>query len=120
TLGQPNWLAAYLVALLPLSMIFALRNFPGTDDGKTTDPLQFLKGLWWLGSTLLFFTVLIFTRSRSGLFAFAVADIILWVLVAISTNKPKRILSPMVVIHALFAALVFFNGSNIPQIDTYF
>ena len=65
TLGQPNWLAAYLVALLPLSMIFTIRHLPVTPSGKLVPPLQLSKHMVWLGSTILFFIVLLFTRSRS-------------------------------------------------------
>ena len=60
TLGQPNWLAAFLVALLPL-----------TWGGYLKKPYSYiLSGL--------FFTTLLFTKSRSGLLAFAIADVIFW------------------------------------------
>ena len=61
TLGQPNWLAAILVAVLPIS------NY------------QFLisKFLWFVVSTLFFITLL-YTKSRSGLLAFMIESIIFW------------------------------------------
>lgn len=58
--GQPNWLAAYTVTLLPL----ALTLLPQKDSKKTPQVLLVL-------ANILLFTVLIFTGSRSGLIAAA-------------------------------------------------
>lgn len=73
TLGQPNWLASWLVALIPVSWVFILK-----EDGQKPKFSHFI--LPYLVSNL-FFAVLIFTGSRSGLFGFAVMDIIFWALV---------------------------------------
>jgi len=53
TFGQPNWLAAYLAAILPLSWAYYLKN----------------KGHKHLFISLLVFIAIIFSRSRSGLLA---------------------------------------------------
>ncbi len=66
TLGQPNWLAAYLVALIPIS------NFQFTISKQNS------RKLIWVAISILFFAALIFTKSRSGLLAFGVASIIFW------------------------------------------
>lgn len=55
TLGQPNWLSAYLVALLPIS----LHLFFVTKDNKTR--------LYWLVLTLLYLLAILYTKSRSGI-----------------------------------------------------
>ncbi len=60
TLGQPNWLAALLVALLPISLIYSLKN------------------KFYMLVSIIFFTTLIFTKSRSGFLAFGVEFLILW------------------------------------------
>ncbi len=70
TLGQPNWLAALLVALIPLGWSNQITNYK----------LQITKILWFLVS-LLFFITLLFTKSRSGLLAFGIEAIIFWGLV---------------------------------------
>ena len=119
TLGQPNWLAAYLVALLPLSMIFTIRHLPVTPSGKLVPPLQLSKHMVWLGSTILFFIVLLFTRSRSGLFGFAVSDAVLWSLIFLTSPKKKQLVPLVAILHGVFAVIIFFNGANIPQIDKY-
>jgi putative inorganic carbon (hco3(-)) transporter len=56
TFGQPNWLAAYLITILPVSFFLAIRTTKQT-------------WRWVLFSlaNLLFFTALLYTKSRSGL-----------------------------------------------------
>ncbi|EKE05049.1 MAG: hypothetical protein ACD_19C00426G0071 [uncultured bacterium] len=57
TLGQPNWLAALLVALIPLT---------------------WTKSYKYYLLLILFFVTLLFTKSRSGLLAFGIEAIIFW------------------------------------------
>ncbi len=63
TLGQPNWLAAVLVAAIPVSWAFAMR----AKNDRT-----------YVALSLLLFIALLFTKSRSGLLGFAVAFVIFW------------------------------------------
>lgn len=58
TLGQPNWLAAYLLLLLPLSLARSLK-----------------KRRYWL-LTAVYLAALWFTRSRSGLLGLALAGLV--------------------------------------------
>jgi tetratricopeptide (TPR) repeat protein len=67
----------------------------------------------------LFFLVLLYTRSRSGLLAFAVADVIFWAGIYISKAATKTTHFALIAIHSLFAFIVFFNGTYIAQIDKY-
>lgn len=55
TLGQPNWLSAYLVALLPLPLF--LRH---TTKEKLSSHL-------YTATSILFFITILFTKSRSGI-----------------------------------------------------
>lgn len=68
TLGQPNWLAALLVALIPISWAYSLRH-------KQNLPLR---GKAYNILSVLFFVTLLFTKSRSGLLAFGIEAIIFW------------------------------------------
>ncbi len=107
TLGQPNWLAAYLVALTPMGMAFA--------QGK-----RFFGVL----ITVLFFTVLLFTRSRSGLLGFAVADIVFWgIILTKSLTSPKelkkKIKTNFLIVHIAFALIIVINGISIEKIDSW-
>jgi O-antigen ligase len=76
SLGQPNWLAAWLVALLPIIWVPALK-FPSKNKK------------FWLsfGLSVLFFITLLFTKSRSGIFGFIIADIIFWGCVLYNNKK---------------------------------
>lgn len=69
SLGQPNWLATWIVAIMPLAWAMGL--------GRNKDKFKF--GLWTAVS-LVFFLVLLFTKSRSGLLGFILADVIFWTL----------------------------------------
>ena len=74
TLGQPNWLAAWLVALLPITWFYTIEN--------SKKKISFKKIIPYL-LNLLFFVVLIFTGSRSGLLGFAVAVLVFWIFIFI-------------------------------------
>jgi tetratricopeptide (TPR) repeat protein len=78
TFGQPNWLAAYLITLIPLNISFF---FKLNQDSHT-------KKLSWLTliNSVLMTTALIFTKSRSGLIGFIASLVLMsfgWLLVAI-------------------------------------
>jgi O-antigen ligase/thioredoxin-like negative regulator of GroEL len=76
TLGQPNWLAAFLVAATPLTWALLLNSKRKTSSG----PVANLKLITL--SSLLFLTIL-FTKSRSGLIGFVFADFVFWIPVLI-------------------------------------
>ena len=109
TLGQPNWLAAWLVALIPIPMAMSL-NFqaPSTKlqtNNKHQAPnyknfgyLNFknwnLFGIWNLliGYFLfaILFLCLLYTKSRSGILGFGVAFVIFWGLVFIISFTKRQ------------------------------
>jgi len=116
TLGQPNWLAAYLVVLYPVALGFAVRQLAdGIDRTRRRAVFSF-----WTAVAFLFFIVLIFTRSRSGLFGIAVASLIFWPAMWLTLqNVRPRILKFFVGIHLVFFLFLFFNGSYVHQFDQY-
>lgn len=122
SMGQPNWLAAYLVALLPLAMGFLLRTQNSelsTQRGKKALYWS-LSSVFWVLVSILFFMVLLFTRSRSGLVGFAVADCLLWLMVFFKFKDRRSVTLPIAgILHGIFAVIIFFNGSQIPQLDKY-
>lgn len=63
TLGQPNWLAAYLVALIfiPISRFINHKSY-----------------IINLVIFILLFLALLFTKSRSGLLAFGISSLVFW------------------------------------------
>ena len=73
TLGQPNWLAAYITALIFLPLSAAISNFKFLIS-KQISKSQILN----LCTFILLFTTLLFTKSRSGLLAFGISWIVFW------------------------------------------
>lgn len=104
TLGQPNWLAAYLVALLPISNY----QFLISNQNSNSKFLNF-KSFLWFGISILLFTTLLFTKSRSGLLGFVFADLIFWGYVLFKYKK--QFLVQTVVLNSLFIVLALFIGS---------
>ncbi len=101
SLGQPNWLGAYLVALFPLSLAFGLKKY------------------LWFGVSALLFVVLLFTRSRSGLLGFAVADVVFWGFVFLKNRDFSHIRLPFIILHLAFGIIIFLNGTSVASIDRY-
>jgi len=72
TLGQPNWLAAFLVALMPIAWSCSISNqFPNSKSKN-------IKSVFWFLVSIVLFITLLFTKSRSGLLGFITADLIFW------------------------------------------
>ena len=130
TLGQPNWLAAYLVALIPLASGFGLKaQFPNHNDQQGKKTFYWSLGfVIWTLTAALFFLVLLFTRSRSGLLGFAVADLVFWGLVLFGSSRLpkqnqgtalKRVGVPFFLLHFSFFLIVFLNGTHIDAVDRW-
>lgn len=75
TLGQPNWLAAWLVAIIPLT--WALLEYKSM---RVKERESKLKLTLFYSFTLLLFLALLFTKSRSGLLGFGAAFAVFWLL----------------------------------------
>src|SRR4030042_2840878 len=119
TLGQPNWLAAYIVAIIPLSLAYALP--PLTHAKLDIKKLLSSPQHWFFACmTVLFFITLLFTRSKSGLLGLAVCDIAFWTILFLATKKVSSLRPTIIFFHVIFAIIIFFNGSNIAQVDKYF
>lgn len=111
TLGQPNWLAAFLTGVIPITWAFAINNFK-------YKLLNFKKDLLflWLALSSIFFLVLLYSGSRSGLLGFAVADIIFWGVAFYSyihtPSVKKRVLKTLVATHIIFVIIALLNGTQ--------
>ncbi|MEK7521657.1 MAG: O-antigen ligase family protein [Patescibacteria group bacterium] len=85
TFGQPNWLAAWLVMIAPLSWHALLehesKRVKGHESNKKSGKLILLYSL-----TLILFSAVLFTKSRSGFLAFIVAFVLFWVLTFLKTH----------------------------------
>lgn len=122
TLGQPNWLAAYLVALFPLALAMFIQSIHS--DIRMMISIRWktlisrLPSYFLLLAPIIFFLVLLYTRSRSGLMGFAIMSVIFWINLFLIGNK-KKIRELFFVINGILFFIVFFNGSNVDKIDRY-
>lgn len=72
TLGQPNWLAAYLAILIPVTWALTI-----TDEGKWKLGIGKKSIVYYL-SSIIYFVCLLFTKSRSGILAFGISYLLFW------------------------------------------
>lgn len=94
TLGQPNWLAALVVILLPISWLYSFKN------------------KWYILLSVLFFVTLLFTKSRSGLLAFGIEFVIFFTLMF--WKEKSKIVKEFLIL--LFTFIVIYFAINPPHI----
>lgn len=93
TMGQPNWLAAYIVA----QIFVPLANFQFSPAQRDNFQKIFNSSIF-----ILLFSVLLFTKSRSGLLAFGIASVVFWGL-----NFSKKMIIAMVIFAISVVSLLF-------------
>ena len=101
TLGQPNWLAAFIVALMPLAWHNAIFNFQF--------PISKKSAVIWILVSGLFFLGLLYTKSRSGFVGFVVASGVFWVILFI--KQRKKAIKPFIILNSIFLILLLVVGS---------
>jgi O-antigen ligase len=102
SLGQPNWLAAWVVALIPLAWAFALKS-----------KIKSLNFWIYFGLSVLFFWTLIFTKSRSGFLGFGVACVIFWGAKALQNiKKLPALIPPLLIIGLTFVTVCLISGTQ--------
>lgn len=106
TLGQPNWLAAYLVSLVPLTWYSALNK------GQRKNGDNKNNSIIWITISLLFFACILFTKSRSGLLGLATCYIVFW-----SFYFKKHFKLFLVISFSFFIALAFLGSRVTPSIS---
>lgn len=92
TLGQPNWLAAWLVAIAPLVWSLSKLKFK-------------------IGASSLIFAALLFTKSRSGLLAFSATSGVFWFLSFLTSKNRPSLLKPFVICNLSFVILLAIFGT---------
>jgi putative inorganic carbon (hco3(-)) transporter len=102
SLGQPNWLAAWVVGLIPIAWAFSLKS-----------KVKSLNFWIYFGLSVLLFWTLIFTKSRSGFLGFGVACIIFWGIIALQNVKNiKSFISPFLITGVVFTAICLISGTQ--------
>jgi len=100
TLGQPNWLAAWLTALIPLTWAIII-----------TKGQKYKYKLGLLGIFLLFFLTLLYTRSRSGILGFVISYFTFWTGFYLLNKNVKAILKPFLQITFLIIIVTSITGT---------
>lgn len=105
TFGQPNWLAAYLIMLIPLAVSETIRAFEIKKSGYA----------WFLfGLVALLFSTLLFTQSRSGLLGLATGGFVYGILYIkrwFADTQARSSFRPLLLLGFSCAFLVFLFGS---------
>jgi len=135
TLGQPNWLAAYLAILIPITIAFAIgnhkskiKNHKQIQNQNSQNLKQFfnfknwnLFGIWNLKfgifflASILFYVDLLFTRSQSGFLGLTIGLLFFGVLYFFWQKQSKLLLS----LALIFVFITFFVGQPISQLDKF-
>lgn len=125
TLGQPNWLAAYLVAVIPLAQAYSISKIlTAVQTGKFSikSLLKVLSAPRVLGSLTLsafLMLVLLYTRSRAGYLGLAAAEAVFAVLILLRYRRQLNTLISYGITLAAMGLVVFVNGTYIDQVDKY-
>ncbi len=117
TLGQPNWLAAYLSILLPISIVFAINKFKEKN----------WKIFYYLALTVLFYLDLEFTRSQSGFFGFWVGNLFFLALFIITLENrfsvrnvfKEKLFKILLGVNISFLLINFFFGFPIEKLQFF-
>lgn len=100
TLGQPNWLAAYLAILLP----FSLQRFLESQKNISIIKYSILN--------IILFICLLFTKSKSGILAAAISIALFFIIYLFKSHQFKKII-PIIL---LFVTLSLFINNPIKDI----
>ena len=123
TLGQPDWLAAYLAVLLMISIAGSL--FWLIKEQKENLAVFTRKTLWLpmflFLTSILFYVDLIFTDTRAGFAAFWIALVLFFAILTIfNFLKNKRfVLTFCMVYIVIFGVITFFTGTPIEEINRF-
>jgi putative inorganic carbon (HCO3(-)) transporter len=109
TLGQPEWLAAYMAFLLPVSLAYALKN-----RTKLATSLSFFA----LG--VFFYLLEIYSSTRAGFIAFWIVNVFFWVAIYYKNLFPKKYLfRVIVIINIIFVLCSFIFDSPLGSFSKY-
>ena len=101
TFGQPNWLAATIVSLIPITTGLTLI--------KKGESIKKNKLYLLIFFTLILFVTLLFTKSRSGILGFLISDIIFSGLIIF--NYKKEFIKNLITVNIIFVVFTILIGS---------
>lgn len=118
TLGQPNWLAAYLTILIPI--ILALSLIIKLAQKESLRFKEKYLSAFLLTTTLFLYLVLLYTKSRSGLIAFWVDNVLFWLVFFLWFKVPWEQFRRYFFIFNFILLILTLYQSPFPQINKLF
>jgi len=113
TQGQPNWLAGYIVMILPLSWVLTFADF------KTVSGKRKLLAILLYCYIAILFLALLWTKSRSGLLGLAAADLTFWLVSLAKIRKKEegrgKKVKEFVFIHLTMLALLLVTNNPVRE-----
>jgi len=128
TLGQPNWLAAFLLILIPITTSYIINSMKEIKRSNLFD-IPLLKTVGFGLALFVFYFNLGWTLSQSGFVGFWVGNIVFVLLFGllilrknsfsiIKTVKQKSF-QTLIVIQVLFVITTFFTANPIPHLQFF-
>jgi len=111
TLGQPNWLAAYMAIVIPLTLASGLASISDRHDRKS-----YVKTGVYACLSVLFYVVLLFTKSRSGFVGFWIVNVFFWLIAGYVANRKKNM---ALIVNVFFVLITVLIGSPFPQLNRF-
>lgn len=90
TLGQPNWLAAYMTVLIPFSVAGIASSLSALLETKEIILKRYAIFSGWIITFMLFCLVLLFTKSRSGLLGVGIGLLLFFLLTAWQMMRTRQ------------------------------
>lgn len=128
TLGQPNWLAAFLLILIPIGTAYTINAAKEIRKNNLFD-VPLMKAAGFGATTLLFYLDLGWTLSQSGFVGFWVGNAVFTLLFTILVIR-KNSFSPLhvikqksfqllIVMQIIFLLTTFFTVNPIPRLQKF-
>ncbi len=132
TLGQPDWLAAYLAILIPISIAFFINSLKS--NSLKIDKKYYVSSIMYhvvnrkiilttcyILLTTLFYVDLLYTRARSGILGIWIALIFFFGLYFWTQRKNLKslIINPLSLIIGLLLLITFVIGTPINQFNKF-
>lgn len=127
TLGQPNWLAAFLVILIPFAIAFAITHLSKAKKFAINEAS--LLGVFYVALAALFYTEIGWTLSQSGFIGFWIGNALFTLLylalllrkndLSVPKTMKQRGFQVAIGINVLFIVITFFTVNPIPRLQGF-
>lgn len=116
TLGQPNWMAAYLdVAILFLIGVATDYVFTRSKD----KPASLVRVIFFAATLFLFSAAFLFTKSRSGFLAIVAGLVVFFGIILTKKIHFKQIYLPLISIVTIMIVTLAIFGLPFPDLEKY-